>query len=92
MSQYQTQAVADAISETWVPLSAALIKATGGKTPIGAIILVAWHDGEFGTVHLPNGIATHEGMQIMDRMSACFRRTVEVIKLRLNTIAKTKSQ
>lgn len=91
MSKYETEAVTDALNEAWVPISAALIQAAGGKAPLGAIILVAWHDGEVGSIHLPTGIPTHEGMMVIDRMSACFRRTVEIIKLRLNTIAKSRA-
>lgn len=90
-NQYETEAVSDALSETWSPLSAALIKATG-KTPIGAIIVVTWHDGSFGTIHLPTGMPVHDGMRLIDVMSERFRRTVEIVKQRLNTIARQKAQ
>jgi hypothetical protein len=89
--QYETQAVADAIGETWALLAKALINVTG-KTPIGAIIVVTWHDGSMGTVHLPTGMPVHEGMRLTDIMAERFRRTVEIVKKRLNTIAKQKTQ
>lgn len=89
---YQTEAVYDAIKEQWGPLSVALTRATDGKEPIAAFIVVAWADGEVVTVQTPHGWHPSQVKLTIDRMAKCFRIAVEHMVKQLNTIKKSIEQ